>query len=220
MFASLASLILDAIGLLLRSVELALPPPLQQMAPTLAHTRSCRRVSVGTEAMNATVHMSRLEIVNVRRAQELDTHMVNRIVAGGLTKYSETNSTEAGTYRRQDRQGTWLWSPPPGEPNARRLAALERLSAEVQWTTLDDEWISGHECMAYQALRGNGDDAWTQVLLWIAKDSLRPVEMLALSLRKGTSFDSATPPRPRTLSSQSVTWSDWDDPTLSIPPMW
>jgi len=96
MFASLASLILDAIGLLLRSVELALPAPLQQMAPTLAHTRSCRRVSVGTEAMNATVHMSRLEIVNVRRAQELDTHMVNRIVAGGLNVRMDRTAGGAG----------------------------------------------------------------------------------------------------------------------------
>jgi len=169
--------------------------------------------------MNATVHMSRLELVMVRRAQEIDTHMVDRIVAGGLTRYFETIGTEAGTYRRQDLQGTWLWSEPPREPTDRHLAALESLATDVQWITLDDERISGHECLAYQALRGNGYDAWTQVLLWVAKDSLRPVEMLSLSLRKGTPFDPANPPRSQTLSSQAVTWSNWDDPALSIPPM-
>jgi len=234
MFASLASLILDAIGLQLRRIELVLPPPLQQMAPILAYTRSFRRGSINTQAMGATVHISRLELVVVRRAQVIDTHMVQRIVAGGLTRYYETISIEAGIYRRQDRQGTWLWNAPPGSPSARRLHAVETLATDVQWKILDDEPINGEPCMTYQALRAKGDNAWEQVLLWIAKDSLRPVEMLALSLREGRSLDAANPPegesltlaeiarrlpRPQTLSSQMVTWSQWNDPTLSIPPM-
>lgn len=232
MFGSLISVLLDAIDLMFRSFELELPPPLRQMAPTMAAARSYRKVSIITQAMDATVHMSRTEVVMVRAVQAIESHMMARIVAGGLIKYYETISTEADSYSRQDRQGTWLWKEPPGPPGAKRLAAIAGLATDVQWRTLDEDWINGQPCLAYQAIRAKGEGAWEQALLWIAQDSLRPVEMLGLNLQEGRSFDPANPPgaepftranqgislpRPQTLSSQVVTWSNWDDPVLSIP---
>ena len=232
MIATLASLLLEAIGLMLRSIEIALPPPLQQMAPTLAQTQSLRRVSIDTQAMHGGVHMSRLEMVIVRRGREIDTYMVRRVGTVGLRRQFETITAETGVYRRQDRQGAWRWRERSGPPNELHLVALETLTIDVRWTALDDEVINGQTCLCYEALRINGEGNWEQALLWIAKESLRPIEMLSLSQRRGMAIDSTNPPQGESftlgnmanripmfqqISSQVVTWSDWDNPTLSIP---
>jgi hypothetical protein len=232
MFASLAGLILYAITLMRRSIDAELPPPLQQMAPSLADARSFRQKSMITQAMGDTLHMTRTETTAVRRGQDFDGHTVNRTIVAGMTKYSEWINNEHGTYHREDQRGAWQWTEREAKVDEPRPGVLESLAADVHWTALDDEVINRQECLSYRAIRGNGAGNWEQVLLWIAKDSLRPVELIFLSLHGGRPIAQANPsqgeppslrdlagglPLSRQVSSQVVTWSDWDSPVLGIP---
>jgi len=223
MHATLGSLLLRAIALLMRSTDISLPAPLGEMARRLTGTRSYRMVMVNMQTMGASVSMHRAETVVVRRGQSLDSYTILRINAADHVMHAETINTPTATYQRRDLQGAWTQSKPEDEqPNALLTQALEALGTAARWTALGEEQIRGELCAGHQVTRVTDGGGEEQATLWIARDSLRPVELLALTMHGGRLLSDLgiahTPiSTPHMILSQVVAWSEWDSTALAIP---
>jgi len=223
MHPTLGSLLLRAIALFMRSPDITLPAPLVEMAQGLMSARSYRMVMVNMQAMGASVSMHRAETVVVRRGQSLDSYTILRIDAADRVMRAETINTPTATYRRRDLQGAWTQSEPDGEqPNALLTQSLEALGTTARWTVLGEEQIRGELCAGHQVARATDGGGEEQATLWIARASLRPVELLALTVHGGRPLSDLgiahTPiSTPHMVLSQVVTWGEWDSTALAIP---
>lgn len=200
----LYALVAAAILALTHGAVAGIPAPLRQMAPALAAAHSFRstaRVTAGTgDTAQTTV---------VRQGRTLWVDVVTT-TGGAQPQVVENEEIDRGAagqrYCLRFGHGAWRCSRGTGRGAAGSYDAptqlLHPLRTGVRWTNLGQKTVRGSLCQGY---RVSSDATGQEATLWIDRATHWPVLLVG-----------QTPARPQAVTT-TVTWSDWNDRTLSVP---
>jgi len=217
----LASTILQAIKAIPQASATDYPPLLHPMVLALAATHSYRVVTLTTRIQPNDIRLWRRETICVRRGTTMEFYTIRRGATVDDAGDGAIIETLDATYVRPGHETEWrkLVTTALSEAEAARL--LQELNVMVRWTAVGDDELYGWPCVGYEAMGlGMGNGQHEQATLWLSRESLRPIEMRALSVPSGLADATAKASSHAALQvahTQVTTWGEWDDPSLTIP---
>lgn len=211
MSASLASLIAVAIAALVHGATLALPPPLHALAHSLARVRSYREVQIGTSENKQGSGTIRTETIVVRAGHDVRAYVTTAATLAGKTLRSEAVYTHQRTCMRQGARGPWqCHAALAGEaPGSGTNGSLVSLGSDYSWTAAGTSTWRGAPSLRYRIASNSGAQMQVTGTLLIGRTSHLPQRYDGRVRYTGGSG--------ATTLGESVTWSNWNDPTLQIP---
>lgn len=197
-----------------RTAHAATPQPLSAMARAVSAARGYRAtitISIGANSPQST--SNRIDATVVRQGHLTRLYMLISTTSGGLASLTEFVSTGKHACLRQGSQGQWLCESLSGSAAAlldlSPQQALNRFAQGARFASTGSRVVRGQRCDGY-LLTTAAPKLHTRSTLYIAIGTHRPVQ--ESSTMVSTGFASTT-------SQTTITWSNWNDPHLRIPPV-
>jgi len=211
-----APVILVALALPM-AARAALPPVVARLQQVMDTAHSYRQTMVLTSTGGpAGTSSTRMDLVAVRHGKILEEYIrMTQQQAKGATTTIEMVSGANHTCIKSSSAAPWNCRM---GSMASLIGATNVLSSSllkgVTITPLGSKDVLGQSCDGYQVVSRLGQGTSSIGTMWIAQSSGRPVEELGSST---TTLTIAAGKSLTTKSSFTVTWSQWNDPSLTIP---
>lgn len=200
----LYALVAAAILALSHGAMAGVPAPLQQMAPALT---AAQRFRSTTHVTTGTGDTAQTTVVRQGRTLWVDVVTTTGGAQPQVVENVEIDRGAAGQrFCLRFGHGAWTCSTGTGSGAAGSYDAptqlLQPLRTGVRWANLGQKTVRGYLCQGY---RVSSDATGQEATLWIDRATHRPVLLVG-----------QTPARPHAVTT-TVTWSDWNDRTLTVP---
>lgn len=195
----------------------AVPPVVARLQQVMATAHSYRQTMVLTSTGGpASASLTRMDVVAVRHGKVLEEYIrMTQQRAKGAANIIEMVSGAKHTCFKLSSAAPWNCSMGSMASLAGSANVLSSsLLKGVTITPLGSKDVLGQSCDGYQIVTKLGQGTSSSGSLWIAQSTGLPVEELGsstttLSISAGKSLT--------TKSGFTVTWSQWNDPRLTIP---
>jgi len=195
----------------------AVPPVVARLQQVMDTAHSYRQTMVLTSSGGPTgASTIRIDLVAVRHGNALEEYLrMTQQQAKGATTTIEMVSGAKHTCIKLSSAAPWncrmgSMASLIGTANVLSSSLLKGVTI----TPLGSKDVLGQSCDGYQVVSRPGQGTSSIGTMWIAQSSGRPVEELGSST---TSIPVAAGKSLTTKSSFMVTWSQWNDPSLTIP---